>query len=722
MTIHKKPRALFAVAIAAVAMVWTTQLPAKPGNSPPAHAPAHGFAKHLKKHIAGGGISQIVIEQVVSPAFGGASYGDVGPYETLAGRVIGKLDPRHPLNAIIQDIELAPTDADGMVTYQATFFLVKPIDMSKSSGLLWHYVPNRGGRITLPASNRALGDMGLSSGWQGDNSGGTAHDSPGRDFVIVPIAKNPDGSAITGQILGRIINAEGLASSPIFVHSNPIPYQPMTLDTTQASLTIIESETPEGVTGITREVASADWAWAHCTEADPFPGVPDPSQICVRGGFEPDRVYQVVYTAQDPPVLGLGFAAFRDIASFFKYEAADDDGNPNPLGDGVKWILARGSSQSGNMLRQLLHLGFNEDTAGRQVQDGTWPWIAGRRVALNFRFAMPDGVLKLYEPGSEGPQWWSKWPDYVRGLPTRSILDRCRKSKTCPKIIEHFGAAELWGLKLGPEWVGTDPRTDIPLPKNVRRYYLPSTRHGGGSGSFNVEPPGIPSCPSVGFGVGTLPDNPVPHVETRNAIEFHFRNWVMRDIKPPPSRWPKLRGRDATLVKPTKEAMGFPTIPGLPLTAPTGLLNTVLDYDFGPEFDYSNGSGVMTVVPPVVKQVIPSLVPRVDADGNELGGVPIVLRDAPLGTYLGWNIVAGGFHAGKGCGYAGGMIPFAKTEAERLANGDPRLSLEERYGTHEGYVAAVEAAAANAVAQGFLLPDDAQSLIARAQASNVLLP
>ena len=116
------------------------------------------------------------------------------------------------------------------------------------------------------------------------------------------------------------------------------------------------------------------------------------------------------------------------------------------------------------------------------------------------------------------------------------------------------------------------------------------------------------------------------------------------------------------------------------------------------------------------------LVPRVDADGNELGGVPVVLRDAPLGTYLGWNITAGGFHKGKICNYAGGMIPFAKTQAERLASGDPRLSLEERYGDHAGYVAAVRAAAANAVTQGFLLQSDADALIAQAAASNVLNP
>jgi hypothetical protein len=685
-------------------------------------------------------VTRIEIDTKVSPAFGGASYGTVGRYETLAGRAYGELDPRDPLNAIITDLDLAPRNRRGKVEYITTFFVVKPIDMSRASGLMWHDVPNRGGRLTLSTDLRAAGDVGLSSGWQGDNSGATAYGTPDADYVVVPVARNRDGSPITGRVMGRILNASGPESRPMIVHSNPVPYKPVTLDTSKATLTEIESETIDGHTGPTHAVAPADWAWASCSAANPFPGTPDPTQICVRGGFTPNRAYQVVFTAQDPYVLGIGFAAFRDLASFFKYGGrrdygdnrrtdfrGDDDNDANnagapanPLGGRIQWVLGRGVSQSGNFLRAYLHLGFNQDESGRRVQDGNWPIIAGRRVALDFRFAMPDGVLKLYEPGSEGPQWWSRFPDRRRGLPTGGILDRCRSSDTCPKIIEHFGAAEIWGLKLGMEWVGSDANTDIPLPSNVRRYYIPSTQHGGGSGAMSVTPAPAPSCPSTGYGQGTFAANPVPHTETVNAIRYHFRRWVMNNVLPPASRWPRLA--EGTLVPATKSAMGFPTLPGVPATAPTGLINPVLDYNFGPRFDYFDATGVQTVVPPMVKQVIPSVAPRVDADGNELGGVPVVLRDAPLGTYLGWNITNGGFHNGKICNYAGGMIPFARTQAQRMAGGDPRRSLEERYGSHEGYVNAVRGAAANALAQGFLLPADAEVLIARAQASNVLNP
>jgi hypothetical protein len=192
----------------------------------------------------------------------------------------------------------------------------------------------------------------------------------------------------------------------------------------------------------------------------------------------------------------------------------------------------------------------------------------------------------------------------------------------------------------------------------------------------------------------------------------------MKNVTPPPSRYPTLA--DGTLVDATKQAMGFPDIPGLPRSTPTGLINPVLDYDFGPGFNAADGSGVQSLMPPAIRHVVPMKAPRVDEDGNELGGVPVVLRDAPLGSYLGWNITAAGFHQGQDCNYAGGMIPFAKTKAERTTSGDPRRSLEERYGDHAGYVKAVQIAATNAEAQGFLLQDDAKALVVAAEASDVL--
>lgn len=714
-------------------------------------------------------VTRIVIDDVKPLA---AVAGQTIAYEQIAGRAFGELDPRDPLNAIVQDIELGK-GADGKLRYTATFVLTKPVDMNQASGLMWHDVPNRGTPITIGVAERNFGDFGLASAWQGDNAGSATSGTlvrptmvvGGRHWLAVPIAKNADGSAITGDVFGRIVNRSGVDSQPLLVQSSPVPYLPASLDTRAARLVTRTGESTRGVVTGEVEVPSTDWAWARCSAALPFPGTPDATQICVKGGFDASKLYQVVFKAKDPLVLGAGFAAWRDVGVFFKKALADDTGTANPLAHRVANSIARGNSQSGNFLRGWLHLGFNESEDRAAVHDGMWPIIAGRRIALNFRWAQPDGVLELYQAGSEGPQWWARYHDKVRGLPKAGIIDRCRASGTCPKIIEHFGSAEVWALKLTPEWVGTDAKKDIALPSNVRRYYIPSSSHGGGVGGFDTSlaPTAAPSCPGNNFGTGMLPANPMPHTQTVNALRVHFRDWVMAGVLPPPSVYPKLKpGRHAEdqgddradehddgddsddadkkakrgsngvakgrplpdLVPANKAAMGFPTIPGLRATAPEAdFIMPVLDYDWGPQFNYTDASGVPTNAPPPIKQVIKMLVPRVDADGNEVGGVPVVLNDAPLGTYLGWNITAGGarpFHAGQICNYVGGMIPFATTRAGRLASADPRRSLEERYGTHAGYVAAVAKAAAAAVSARFLLQADADALIAAAEASKVL--
>jgi hypothetical protein len=652
-------------------------------------------------------------------------------FEQVAGRAFGELDPASPANAIINDLQLV-READGKVRYVATFVLTKPVDLARASGLMWHEVPNRGLRRANVVAERANGDIDLTSAWQGDNAGATAVRATmgvaASHWLQVPIARNPDGSPVTGEVFGRIVNRSGPGSQPLIVQTNPVPYKPVSLDTRRARLVARVAESTRGEVIGETEIPAGDWAWARCDAANPFPGRPDPTQICLKNGFDPAKLYQVVYTSADAYALGIGFAAWRDVGMFFKTARADDAGTPNPVAGAVTHSIGRGVSQSGNFLRGWLHLGFNRDEAGRQVHDGLWPIIAGRRIALNFRWAQPDGVLELYQAGSEGPQWWLPHPDPVRGTPVAGLLDRCTATHTCPKIIEHFGSAEVWALKLTPEWIGTDGRADLPLPPNVRRYYIASSTHGGGRGGFDSSLPGAglpttgPNCPGNNYGTGLLPANPMPHTETVNALRVHFRNWVMKGVEPPPSRWPRLA--DGTLAPASKDALGFPSLPQLRATAPEpDFIMPVLDYDWGPGFRAADGSGVAGQAPPPIRQALAMYAPKVDADGNELGGVPVVLLDAPLGTYLGWNITAGGarpFHQGQICNYVGGMIPFARTRAERQANGDPRRSLEERYGSHAGYVEAVRRATQRATAAGFLLPDDAERLLREAAASKVL--
>jgi hypothetical protein len=651
--------------------------------------------------------------------------------EQIAGRAFGELDPASPINRAINDIALAK-DADGKVRYVATFVLTKPVDAAKASGLMWHEVPNRGLRRPNVVAERANGDIDLTSAWQGDNAGATtvraAAEVDKPHWLKLPVARNTDGSPVTGKVFGRIVNRSGMNSQPLLVYVNPVPYLPASMDTRESHLVSRTAESTRGEVIGEVQIAPSDWAWASCDSAHPFPGIPDPTQLCLKTGFDPKRLYQVTFTSNDAYTLGVGFAAWRDVGQFFKSARTDDAGTPNPLAGAITHSIGRGLSQSGNFLRGWLHLGFNQDEAGKQVHDGMWPIIAGRRIALNFRWAQPDGVLELYQAGSEGPQWWLPEADPLRGIEATGLLDRCTLSKTCPKIIEHFGSAEVWALKLTPEWIGTDARKDLPLPANVRRYYIASSTHGGGVGGFNTSLPGAalpttgPQCPGNNYGVGMLPANPVPHTETVNALRVHFRDWVMRGIEPPASRWPKLM--DNTLVPANKREMGFPTLPQLRPTIPEpDFIVPVIDYEWGPKFNAVDASGVVSIAPPPIRQVLNMYAPKVDADGNELGGVPVVLLDSPLGTYLGWNVTANGarpFHAGQICNYMGGMIPFARTESERRASADPRPSLEERYGSHAGYVAVVRKAAARAQAEGFLLKDDADALIRAADESKVL--
>lgn len=607
-----------------------------------------------------------------------------GQVTSVSGHFFGELNPKDPHNAIITDIQSAPRNARGMVEYSATFSMVAP---AETSGVLLYSVTNRGNGAPVSVN----GNVGVVSGWQGD-----VVPRPGVQTIQVPVA-----TGLTGPVLARFINMPPNSSTlSLTTAVSGLVYQrPATLDTTKATLTKRTAEDAPAT-----PIASTDWALADCT-AVPFPGTPDPSKICAKAGFDPAYAYELVFTAKDPLVLGIGYAATRDLNSFLRYAEKDDEGNPNPVANKIKWVVSQGNSQSGNFIRSYIHLGFNQDEQGRIVWDGANPHIAGRQLALNFRFAVGGGIANPYEPGSDAVLWWNDYPDKVRHRPTAGMLDRCRATNTCPKIFETFGTLEFWELRMSPNLIGTDAKADIPIPDNVRRYYFPGTTHGGGRGGFSTTAPNPPNgC--------VLPANPNPETDTTRALMVDLIDWVTKGVEPPPSRYPRLDHGD--LVKPT----GFPSIGKIP--SPDGLVNPLFDYDFGPDFKYNDLSGVITKEPPTVKQIVPTLVPRVNKDGNDEAGVASVLHQAPLGTYTGWNITAAGFNKGQICGLNGAYIPFARTKAERLASGDPRLSLEERYGTHEAWVALVKAAAEKAVKERFLLQADADRLIAEAESSDIL--
>jgi hypothetical protein len=651
--------------------------------------------------------AQVTRLEIVSrePFNGGQPAGAAGPYEVIRGRIHGQVDPADPHNKIIQDLALAPRNGRGKVEYVATFALAKPVDLARASGTLVYQVVNRGNG---GATSTPEGHISLVSGWQGD-----LVPTPSNQTIAVPIVTGPDGSPVTGPVIARFYDiAAGANTVAIRLSSMgnaPPPYPLADLEQGTATLTVHTSESPTGVKGGSMTIPRTSWAFADC-RTTPFPGRADPTQLCLKDGFDPSKLYELVYTAKDPLVLGIGLAATRDIVSFFRHSATDASGTANPIAGAVAHAIAIGDSQSGNFIKTFVHLGFNQDLSQRIVWDGVFPRIAARQMPINFRFALPGGAATLYEPGSEAVVWWGRYQDTVRGRPTASLLDRCAATATCPKIIEAFGSSEFWGLRMSPGLIGTDAKRDIPLPENVRRYYYPGTTHGGGRGGFRVDPT------PTGFGGCTLAANPNPEADTTRALTAALIEWVVNGTPPPPSRYPRLDKGE--LVPATRSGLGFPDLPGLVFK--DSPVNPVLDYDFGPQFVANDMTGVIGLEPPRIVRVIPTYVPRVNGDGNETAGVPSVLHQAPLGTYLGWNLTASGFFAGQGCGFSGGYLPFAKTRAERTAARDPRLSIEERYGTLEGYVCVVERAASRAVKDRFLLKEDADRLIREAKAGGVL--
>jgi hypothetical protein len=436
--------------------------------------------------------------------------------------------------------------------------------------------------------------------------------------------------------------------------------------------------------------------------------------------FDAGAIYEFTYTARDPKVMGIGFAAVRDLVTFLKHAAADTRGNPNPLNDlrqapcelpdptagcpmnpsaTVDVALIEGISQSGRFTRDFIWQGFNADTGGRRVFDGAMPLIAGsRKTWTNFRFAQPGRWSKQHEDhfqiGDQFPFTYATLTDPVSGA-TDGILAQCAASSTCPKVMHLDGGGEFW-LARASLIVTDGAGNEVALPDTVRAYLMTGTPHGY---SLNGKPSMVPAC--------TYPTNIAYTGFVARALTPALVDWVTRGVDPPPSAYPSLSA--GTLADPSSQtSVGFPDL------HPIGVDYTGV-YNFLYLTDYS-------VVPPVVDLSKPYqvLVPTADADGNDLPGVRPPDLTVPLGTSLSWNPRAAGYAEGDQCVGQGSFIPFASTEAERAQSGDPRPSLQERYPSKAEYVANVRAAALALQDQGFMLPEDVDNLVQRAEATTAL--
>jgi len=640
-------------------------------------------------------VKKVQVSAKESPTFGGYSWPGVGQYEKIVGKAFGELDPKDPKNAIIVDLQLAPKNANGKVEYSFDFYLLKPIDLSKGNHKMVYEPPNRG-RKTITALNRGVGGQdpgsvkdeallansflmpqGYSisfSGW--DASAGTSS----ADFnttITLPIARNADGSPITGPAYEYIVNSKA---------SYELTYPAATLDQSKATLThrVHLNDMPETVPAS---------AWRYNADGTSIELLP------AGTAFVKNDIYEFSYTAKDPTVNGIGFAAVRDWNAWLRYETKDDSGTPNPLAGDITRIYTEVSSQPGRLLNDFRYLGFNQAENGKQVFDGMMQWIAaGDGISMNYRWSQPGRTERnrqdhLYVEG-RFPFANVMSKDPITGQ-TDSRYAKCELTHTCPYAMEIFSANEYW-VKAA-SLMTTDPTgtKDLPDSPFTRIYFMSSMQHGTGRDTVK--------------GVCQQFQNPLDSQAVQRALFTAMDKWATAGTQPPPSQYPKLA--DGTLVKPEQNSTGFPQIPGVSYT---GFKTTRYLLNYGPNF-YK--TGIPTVNPPVFTApyqdnpangpIYPSFVPKTDKDGNDVAGVRLPEVQVPLASYTGWALRAGP-QSPDGCEGSGQYIPFAKTKADRIASGDPRLSVEERYGNMETYSSMLRDAINNLVKAGFLLPFDAE--------------
>lgn len=643
------------------------------------------------------------------PFADGISFGRSGAYELVEGRLHFEADPKDPANARIADLALAPVNERGQVEYWADFALLMPTDPAKGNGALLYDVHNRGNKLALWTFNegersnqpRHAGHAGngflmregysvLWTGWSGE----IQDDGTGRLLGGLPVARNPDGSPVTGRVHVEIAVDEPARSRAFFQSPWGVSaaYPAVSLDTADAVLT----RRPDHRTPA-EEVPRADWAFARWEDGA---AVPDPTSLYLKDGLRPGWIYELVYTARDPRVSGLGLAGLRDAVSFLKHEREAHDNTANPLAGRIDRAIVFGISQSGRFCHQFLHDGFNVDPAGRRVFDGALVHVAGAGKGLfNHRFGMATAYGTFRQgrlsPVDAFPFAPMEQTDPLTGKSGDSFA-RLRRNGGVPKTMFVQTSTEYWSRAASLLHTDVEGRHDLELDPDMRLYLIAGTQHLGGSDDIAAKKP----C--------RYDLNPVKHRgPILRALLAALDAWVLDGAKPPPSRYPKIG--DGTLVPHETFLAGFPKIPGV--EAP-GDLYRPLRLDPGPRWE---GEGIADQVPPKTGEPYATLVPAVDSDGNEAVGIRLPEIAVPRGTATGWNLRGDAFgDGGVLAGLQGAWFPFAKTQAEREAKGDPRPSLEERYPGHGSYLEAVTATLLDLRKDGYLLDEDVTRLLARA--------
>jgi hypothetical protein len=635
-------------------------------------------------------------------AFGGYSFPSVGQYEVITGIASGEVDPNNPQNAVITDLQLAPRLPDGNVQYQHNFYILKPLNLSNGNHKMMYEPPNRGGKTyqtlnntpggtndpaaiidTTVLANSFLWPQGYTTVWSGwENNLGPLNSLTAT--AALPVATNADGSTITGPGYEYIV-------SPGVTYTLAYPAASGSQDASRATLThrIHLDDNPQ-------VVPASGWTYTASNTAIKL----------TSGSFVANDIYEFSYIAKNPTVNGLGFAGIRDFNSFLRYATADDFGTPNPLAGDVTRIYTETSSQPARTLNDFTHLGFNEDENGNKVFDGMMQWVgAGDGINMNYRWSQTKRTERnrqeeLYLEGLF-PFANQTTFDPISGE-TDGRYKKCTETNTCPLAMEFYSSNEYW-VKAG-SLTSTDPTGtyDLPDHPDARLYLLSSKQHGGA---------GNPA--STGLCQQFL--NPLDSAPVQRALWEDLDQWSTQGVAPPPSQVPLLK--DGTLVPPPPVGNGLYV--GIPGVTYTGLKTTRYRFNYGPNF---YATDIPTINPPVITPpyednpangpIYPSFVPKVDSDGNDIAGIRLPELTVPLATYTGWALRSGVW-ANDGCEGSGQYIPFEATKAARIAAGDPRPSVAERYPSFGMYRAAVMNAIDNLVKNRFILCGDTEAEYAR---------
>jgi hypothetical protein len=642
-----------------------------------------------------GSVLRIDITERLTPVFDGTSFPGTGPYECLSGTVHGELDPGHPLNSTIVNLGKAPRNAAGRVEYRSDFALMRPVDPAKANGWLIYDVVNRGNKVALTRLNRgADGNRPITAAHAGDGflmrhgfnllwSAWQTGVPAGADRLnaVFPIATDA-GQPITGINRDEFI-AEGLGGpGDAFIRETSdatflatLSYPCADPDPAKASLTIRQREKdpraiPPGL------------AWRYAG--------PGHIEITRPPGYDRGAIYEFIYPAKDPAVMGIGFAAIRDLVAYLRH----DTSALNPLRETIRHTLGFGISQSGRVLRDFVHLGFNQDLSGRRVLDAIMPIVSGsRRTFINYQFAQPGRYSRQHEDHAflddQFPFTYPTLSDPVSGR-TDGILRNADATGVAPHIIHLDTDSDLWVGRAS--LVATDTNgADTKMPGNVRIFMATGTQHA-------VHKPPVKQ-------VTQLPGNPLGYSSWMRALLIALTEWVEHGTPPPQSRFPSRA--EGTLVTRQEVERGFPKLPGVDFP---DVLNELHLRDH-------------TTEPPTDGAAYPVLVSAVDEDGNSLGGLRHPLLTVPLGTHTGWAVRVPGYAAGDLFTVQGSFLPFPPGDAHGGdahggdAQGDPRRSIASRYSSHAAWAARIAEATEALVTERLLLREDADRLVAAARES-----